>query len=376
MFLSFKNTLYVHGRPAGVGTGSPGAEKHGQGPGSVLQQVSPFNAAGGRGHGPEPAGCSSTRTSRLEPRRRLALTRVSPTRWASAGRWPAGVHNTTALDDRGSCHLAHRRAPGRPEGRAGRHTEVWTGVPECAGEEPRSEEDEARVATSRCRSSTLFCSSARMASSSLRFWWMGICGQTRGLSTRPPQPALQLAPGWPWSHSALLPGWLGPQRRQGAKTVGQAGRGSPPPNLVSVHLCKQLCRLKRRVVLWVPGRGRRPGGGRLPLPPGLGLSIPPLNPLGGGGGFSWAPGPPHLTTCSGAVLGTCRGPREPRLGVSLEERDRVGREVASRGAQEAWGGVQGTTPASLVPRLGSAQQPQACVLSLSQAQGHALNMRQ
>lgn len=49
-------------------------------------------------------------------------------------------------------------------------TEVWTGVTEWEGEEPRSDGDEARVATSRCRSSTLFCSSAFTASSSLRFW--------------------------------------------------------------------------------------------------------------------------------------------------------------------------------------------------------------
>lgn len=51
-----------------------------------------------------------------------------------------------------------------------RQTEVWTGVTECDGDEPRSDEDEARVATSRCRSSTRFCSSALTASSSLRFW--------------------------------------------------------------------------------------------------------------------------------------------------------------------------------------------------------------
>lgn len=50
-----------------------------------------------------------------------------------------------------------------------RQTEVWTGVIEWEGEEPRSDGDEARVATSRCRSSTLFCSSALMVSSSLRF---------------------------------------------------------------------------------------------------------------------------------------------------------------------------------------------------------------
>lgn len=49
-------------------------------------------------------------------------------------------------------------------------TEVWTGVTEWDGEEPRSDDDEARVATSRCRSSTRFCNSALMASSSLRFW--------------------------------------------------------------------------------------------------------------------------------------------------------------------------------------------------------------
>lgn len=49
-------------------------------------------------------------------------------------------------------------------------TEVWTGVTEWEGEAPRSVGDEARVATSLCRSSTLFCSSALMASSSLRFW--------------------------------------------------------------------------------------------------------------------------------------------------------------------------------------------------------------
>lgn len=51
-----------------------------------------------------------------------------------------------------------------------RQTEVCTGVTEWEGEAPRSDGDEARVATSRCRSSTLFCSSARTASSSLRFW--------------------------------------------------------------------------------------------------------------------------------------------------------------------------------------------------------------
>ena len=51
-----------------------------------------------------------------------------------------------------------------------RQTEVCTGVTEWEGEEPRSEGDEARMAISRCRSSTLFCSSALMASSSLRFW--------------------------------------------------------------------------------------------------------------------------------------------------------------------------------------------------------------
>lgn len=50
-----------------------------------------------------------------------------------------------------------------------RQTEVWTGVIEWEGEEPRSDGDEARVATSRCRSSTLFCNSALMVSSSLRF---------------------------------------------------------------------------------------------------------------------------------------------------------------------------------------------------------------
>lgn len=52
-----------------------------------------------------------------------------------------------------------------------RQTEVCTGVAEWEGEEPRSEEDEMeRVATSRCSSSTFFCSSVLMASSSLRFW--------------------------------------------------------------------------------------------------------------------------------------------------------------------------------------------------------------
>lgn len=56
-------------------------------------------------------------------------------------------------------------------------TEVCTGVTEWEGEEPRSDGDEARVAISRCRSSTLFCSSALMASSSLRFWCIGIWGQ-------------------------------------------------------------------------------------------------------------------------------------------------------------------------------------------------------
>lgn len=52
----------------------------------------------------------------------------------------------------------------------GHQTEVCTGVAEWVGEEPLSEEDEmVRVATSRCKSSTRFCSSALIASSSLRF---------------------------------------------------------------------------------------------------------------------------------------------------------------------------------------------------------------
>lgn len=56
------------------------------------------------------------------------------------------------------------------------HTEVCTGVAEWEGDEPLSEEEEMeRVAASRCKSSTFFCSSVRMARSSLRFWWIGTC---------------------------------------------------------------------------------------------------------------------------------------------------------------------------------------------------------
>lgn len=47
-------------------------------------------------------------------------------------------------------------------------TKVCTGVMERVGEPARSEEEEAeRLVTSRCNSSTLFCSSARLANSSL-----------------------------------------------------------------------------------------------------------------------------------------------------------------------------------------------------------------
>lgn len=47
-------------------------------------------------------------------------------------------------------------------------TNVCTGVMERVGEPARSEEEEAeRLVTSRCNSSTLFCSSARFANSSL-----------------------------------------------------------------------------------------------------------------------------------------------------------------------------------------------------------------
>lgn len=56
------------------------------------------------------------------------------------------------------------------------HTEVCTGVAEWEGDEPLSEEEEIdRVAASRCKSSTFFWSSVRMARSSLRFWWIGTC---------------------------------------------------------------------------------------------------------------------------------------------------------------------------------------------------------
>lgn len=56
------------------------------------------------------------------------------------------------------------------------HTEVCTGVAEWEGDEPLSEEEEMeRVAASRCKSSTFFWSSVRMARSSLRFWWIGTC---------------------------------------------------------------------------------------------------------------------------------------------------------------------------------------------------------
>lgn len=47
-------------------------------------------------------------------------------------------------------------------------TKDCTGVMERVGEPARSEDDEAeRLVTSRCNSSTLFCSSARLASRSL-----------------------------------------------------------------------------------------------------------------------------------------------------------------------------------------------------------------
>lgn len=62
-------------------------------------------------------------------------------------------------------------------------TEVCTGVAEWVGEEPLSEDDGmVRAAASRCKSSTRFCSSALTASSSLRFWWIGICTETRLLA--------------------------------------------------------------------------------------------------------------------------------------------------------------------------------------------------
>lgn len=50
-------------------------------------------------------------------------------------------------------------------------TNVCTGVMERVGEPARSDEEEAeRLVTSRCSSSTLFCNSARLASSSLYRW--------------------------------------------------------------------------------------------------------------------------------------------------------------------------------------------------------------
>jgi len=75
-----------------------------------------------------------------------------------------------------------RNVTGAPPGPQGQRcqTDVCTGVTECDGEEPRSDEAEARAATSRCRSSTRFCSSARTASNSLRFWWVGVCGRRCG----------------------------------------------------------------------------------------------------------------------------------------------------------------------------------------------------
>lgn len=75
-----------------------------------------------------------------------------------------------------------RNVTGAPPGPQGQRcqTDVCTGVTECVGEEPRSDEAEARAATSRCRSSTRFCSSARTASNSLRFWWVGVCGRRCG----------------------------------------------------------------------------------------------------------------------------------------------------------------------------------------------------
>lgn len=92
------------------------------------------------------------------------------------------VHTTNILADSGSCRLATHMVPGPSLKVTGsrqdsnrqaisHQTEVWTGVAAWEGDEPRSDDDEtARVATSRCRSSTRFCSSALTASSSLRFW--------------------------------------------------------------------------------------------------------------------------------------------------------------------------------------------------------------
>ena len=121
-----------------------------------------------------------------------------------------------------------RNVTGAPPGPQGQQcqTDVCTGVTECDGEEPRSDEAEARAATSRCRSSTRFCSSARTASSSLRFWWVGVCRWRCGSAQPwPPDPhslPLPRGPGACPGSCGLAEAWGLHSPSQGSQTPGRA----------------------------------------------------------------------------------------------------------------------------------------------------------